>query len=564
MLACQAVITAESCAADPGQGEYTVASYFETFAPGVDWNRLVEWPPDVFALANLVLDHTEGYRFVVAPPSGERWPPIPDWGAEVRAAARRWRDLEPPALVRRCWHAVTQHRDVPLAAVRSGAAWDLTSALLTLHAIADETCSALAGRRASDGSFEARAWALLRAQGSLARLAPARVRIVPKSHFSGGGITIRSLSKYLALLYESVDVRWGALAPRHMADRRDYNIVLVPWPLAVSARSFRPAPSRLLENMDLSRYGFFEFAPEPTFDCDLLRALLEDAANKAGRVDAVILPEGAVRPQAIACLEGTLAAHGATFLIAGVHQPAGGSTLGRNFLHFGVRTDEGWERHEQDKHHRWCLDEAQIRQYHLARSLPPTRLWWEAIEIRERTLHIIDVGGGLTTAPMVCEDLARLDEVADLVRRIGPSLVVAVLLDGPQLASRWPCRYSSVITDDPGSVVLTLTSYGMAARCRPPGSRSSRVVAHWNSRSDGLHELELAPGAAGLLVSATVEHATLWTADGRCHHEVPRLQLADVQQLSAPSARSTVRPRAPSAGAGSAVPRAGRSAKTPR
>jgi hypothetical protein len=152
---------------------------------------------------------------------------------------------------------------------------------------------------------------------------------------------------------------------------------------------------------------------------------------------------------------------------------------------------------------------------------------------------MIDLGDRITAAPMVCEDLASLDEVADNVRRIGPSLVVAVLLDGPQLASRWPCRYSSVLTDDPGSAVLTLTSLGMAARSLPTGKTRSRVVAHWNSRTDGSREIELARGAAGVLLRTCVEDSTVWTADGRCHEDVPRLTLADVRQLrpGAPDAR---------------------------
>jgi hypothetical protein len=214
-----------------------------------------------------------------------------------------------------------------------------------------------------------------------------------------------------------------------------------------------------------------------------------------------------------------------------VSQPPTPATFGRNYLHFGVRTRTGWSRFEQDKHHRWGLDEAQIRQYHLSRALQPKRLWWEAIDIRERTPHIVDVGAGGTTAPLVCEDLARLDEVADLVRRIGPSLVVALLLDGPQLRSRWPSRYASVIADDPGSAVLTLTSFGMAVRSRPPGKRRSRVVAHWNDRTDGLHEIELARRAAGVLVTTSIESSVLWTADGRFHRDVPRLKLSGVRQL---------------------------------
>jgi hypothetical protein len=248
-------------------------------------------------------------------------------------------------------------------------------------------------------------------------------------------------------------------------------------------------------------------------------------------VDAVVLPESSVYPQAIPALERILARHGATFLIAGVSQPTTPAAFARNFLHFGVRTSAGWDRYEQDKHHRWSLDEAQIRQYHLCRALQPNRLWWEAIDIRERALHIVDVGAGITAAPLVCEDLARLDEVADLVRRIGPSLVVALLLDGPQLSSRWPCRYASVIADDPGSAVLTLTSLGMALRSQPPGKRRSRVVAHWSDRVHGAHEIELAPRAPGVLLTTSIESSTLWTADGRCHREVPRLKLSGVRQL---------------------------------
>lgn len=521
------------------EGKRSVSSYFRAFAPAPEWVELAWWPPDVFTLANLVLDHTEGYRFVVAPPRGRRWPPLPDWSGQVRAAAQAWRNgntprgCEPPPLARRCWATVTRYRDAPLTEIRSGEAWELTMALLTLHAIADEACAEVAscGRRASRPSFEGRAWALLQAQGSLSRLSPTRVRIVPKGQLSARGITIRSLSRYLALCYESVEVRWRSIEPGPLAERGDYNLLLVPWPLSVKAEDFRPAPPMLLENMDPERFGFFEFAPEPSLDCELVSSLLEAAVADAGRVDAVVLPEAAVYAEAIPGLEQTLARHGATFLITGVSQPPAHAAFGRNYLHFGIRTRTGWSRYEQDKHHRWALDEAQIRQYHLSRALQPKRLWWEAIDIRKRTLHIVDVGAGVTAAPLVCEDLARLDEVADLVRRIGPSLVVALLLDGPQLRSRWPSRYASVIADDPGSAVLTLTSLGMAVRSRPPGKRRSRVIAHWNDRVDGLHEIELAPRAAGVLVTTSIEGSTLLTADGRSHGDVPRLRMSGVRQL---------------------------------
>jgi len=515
-------------------------SYFQAFAPVPEWDEIVCWPPDVFALANLVLDHTEGYRFVVAPPRGRSWPPLRDWNDRVLAAADAWRRgddpwrCKPSPLVRKCWQSVTAGRDTPLALVRSGEAWDLVAALLTLHAIADEASSEVLGRGRHDPcSFEGCAWASLQQRGSLARLSPTRVRIVPKTHSSAHGITIRSLSRYLALCYESVEVRWRSVELVPSADLQTYDVVLLPWPLSVSAGDFRPASPLLLKNMDLAHFGFFEFAPSPPLDCALVDRLLEEAVSVGGKVDAMLFPETAIRPDVIPMLEETLDKHGVSFLIAGVRQPPMRTALGRNYVHFGLRTGSEWKRYEQDKHHRWCLDSRQIRQYHLTRSLRPTTNWWEAIDICERTLHVVDVGGGVTVAPLVCEDLARLDEVADLVRRIGPGLVVALLQDGPQLTSRWPARYASVIADDPGSAVLTLTSLGMATRSTPPGKRCSRVVAHWNSRSDGVHEIALAPGAAGVLLSTAIDDVTLWTADGRRHGRVPQLTLSSVRSLRA-------------------------------
>ena len=105
---------------EPIDGERSVRSYFASFAPAPDWDDLGRGP-DVFALANLVLDHTESYRFVVAPPPGRRWPPVPDWNAEIRREAREWREAcgtpggEPPPLVRDSWRVVTRSRDVSLA-----------------------------------------------------------------------------------------------------------------------------------------------------------------------------------------------------------------------------------------------------------------------------------------------------------------------------------------------------------------------------------------------------------------------------------------------------------------
>jgi hypothetical protein len=175
-----------------------------------------------------------------------------------------------------------------------------------------------------------------------------------------------------------------------------------------------------------------------------------------------------------------------------------------------------WRHVSQHKHHRWRLDSSQISQYHLAGALDPSMSWWEAIAIPRRSLQVVDEGV-VTIVPLLCEDLARLQPVTELVRSIGPSAVITLLLDGPQLASRWTARYAGVLADDPGSAVCTLSSYGMVRRCRPPGYPTSNVVALWKDPSGGLTEIALDDGAHAVLIVTNAETGDRHTADGRHH-----------------------------------------------
>lgn len=528
--------------------DHTVLSYYQAFRPGPEWDEVVLWPPDVFALTNLVLDHTEAFRFPVAPPSGLHWPPTQDWNELVAVAAREWRGVagsatdQPPLFVREQWAVLEAGRNTPLASLREGTETALLSALLTLHAVADESCQSLALHDESMGpeSFEQKAWRLLDERGSLSRISPSRICIVPKTHLSQRGITIRSISRYLALSYESVGVRWARVQPAQRPAqpgkmRGEYRLLLLPWPLTLSSEAFREV-SGPLDNMDSRAFGFFEFDPKPAMDLERLALLLDEACSTEG-VDAVVFPEAAVQDSEIPLIEELLEARGIGLLYAGARKAAADEEFGANYVHLGVRGLGGWERFDQSKHHRWCLDRGQLLQYHLTRSLDPRRQWWEAISLSQRTVQVIDIGDGATTVALVCEDLARLDEVADLLRRLGPTLVIALLLDGPQLAGRWSYRYASVLADDPGSAVLTLTSLGMVRRSTPHGRSRSRVVGMWNDPVSGLVEIELAKGASGVLIKCKTETRMVWTADGRMHLETPALQLNDVRSVSAPVSR---------------------------
>ncbi len=509
-----------------------------------DWDRLPEWPPDVFACTAVILHVTGAFRFAVSPPSGQRWPPTPDWSADVEKAARQWVDelraggTELPDLVAEHWETLGRARTMRLEDVANGTHWPTCVAILTLHAVVDETLAGLDDYQGGEpGSFEGRAWQLVAQTGSLSRLPPSGIRILPKSHLSQGGINLRSLSRHLSSHVSPVDVSWTRVVLGDVAERREvgttWNVLLLPWPLEIDEADFGPSARPVL-GMDPKAFGFFAFDPQRRLDLSYVRASLASALERGIEVHAVVLPEAALLPEEIGPLEDVLVEHGAIFLAAGVREPPDAeSHLGRNYAHIGLWSGAAWTRLEADKHHRWSLDESQIVQYGLSDVLASEKVWWEAISVPRRGVAFLDVGAGATTAVLICEDLARLDEVAEVLRYVGPTFVIALLLDGPQLATRWSSRYASVLADDPGSAVLTLTSLGMATRSQHLGRSGSRVIALWKDPDRGLREIELEDRAGAVLLTLGEQRRTVWTADGRCHTgRTPRLVLEGVHQLA--------------------------------
>lgn len=519
-----------------------------------DVGDVLAWPPDAFALVDRALDASEAYRFVVSPPPGARLEGIAE--DEARDEAREWwrwldgdRPGPPPRLA--CWWTLIQEAaGVEVDGLSCGREWPLVEALLAVHAVADEACAGLGvAATAPPGPgcrFRAAARELLAETRSLSRISPGIVRILPRCRAGLAGITIHSLSRHVFVSGPQVDVDWHRMLAQPTGvdlPEGHANVLLLPWPLRVRARDFRPARYSL-PHMDLSRFGFFEYEPDRRLDLQRVDAVLRSAEDEAGTVDVVMLPEAALLPEEVEPLEALLGEHGAWSLIAGVRSPPGeGEGLGANFVHFSVRQELVWRHARQHKHHRWCLDGRQIAQYQLGGALTSSRRWWEAVDVPPRSLQIIDEGG-VTVAPLVCEDLARLEPVAELVRAIGPSLVVTLLLDGPQLASRWTARYASVLADDPGTAVLTLTAYGMVQRCRPPGCEPSQVVALWKDASGQTTEIELEAGADAVLIATAVEFGDSATADGRGHPgSTAEFSLVGVQPVRA--AEPGRGPRAP-------------------
>src|SRR6188472_184015 len=136
------------------------------------------------------------------------------------------------------------------------------------------------------------------------------------------------------------------------------------------------------------------------------------------------------------------------------------------------------------------------------------------MEIPRRSIDFIQFGQ-ITFCVLIFEDLAQSDTLPEVLRRVGPTLVFTPLLDGPQLASRWAARYASVFADDPGSAVLTLTSFGMVQRCRPRDYPASTVIALWKNPGGGIREIPLESDAEGVILTACVDRAIRRSADGR-------------------------------------------------
>jgi hypothetical protein len=439
---------------------------------------------------------------------------------------------------------VSEALDVPLSEIGSGRAWRVCEALLTLHAIADEACARLvvAVNPPNDGIvLRARTSERLARAGTIARIDPSFLRVVPKYRTPSAGIKSRSISRHVSRTGPAVSLSVDKVrSPRGGSAARQLNVLLLPWPLRVAAEDFRPLPGSIHER-EVEPFGFFQFEPSEPLDVSLVDGLLMTASERVGRVDIVVLPESAVTRCDLPRLEAALSRHGVTMLIAGLRDgPAGSNALASNWVHFGAECCGRWWHYRQDKHHRWSLDRRQVEQYNLEGVLNPRVRWWEAIEINRRSLQIIERDDGHTIASLVCEDLAHIDDVFDLLRAVGPTLVVALLLDGPQLGSRWTARYASVLADDPGSAVLTLTSYGMVANAGRGGRSPSSVVALWKDNARGLREISLDADAQGILLTLDRHPAIRRSADGRLpEHTAGDLRLSGVTQVRAAATART-------------------------
>lgn len=570
----------------PTNSDITVGEYF-SFLAGDHWRSdVLRWPPDVFCLLAALLQKTGGYIRLVSnwPPGSalnpvERAKNINRWTRQIGRTGRHWwyysslvasfeNDASVPPKIRNWWRTVYRHRDVPLNELRDEVEgpthrkfWE---AVLELCAAADEACTGIGLTDYSAHHRELKAEKLnppdrdflfvvrFRLTGQSSRNEPSTLTryirssyaaVLPKFHTPQSGITLRSISHNLAFLRTSevkpnfflTGTGIETLRTAREPSRHALNLLLVPWPLRVFPSEFAQVKSKMqLMSRD---FGFFGYLPAlgdaGDFLSKRLRGIIRQAKHETGRIDGVVFPELALTDEQLSPVFSVIKKScGDCFMIAGAGNAGTLKKFGANKAifrsHFGFISDEL----EQHKHHRWQLERNQIERYGLGAQLDPTKLWWEHIEIRSRQLSFLSVTDRITLSILICEDLARQDPVADMIRAVGPNLVVALLMDGPQLQGRWPAHYATVFAEDPGSSVLTFTSLGMAELSRPPDKAVSRVVGLWRDRFGGFKQIELERGAEALVLSLTVEEEREWTADGRQdRNDSSYLRLNGIRQI---------------------------------
>jgi hypothetical protein len=260
-----------------------------------------------------------------------------------------------------------------------------------------------------------------------------------------------------------------------------------------------------------AEFGFFGYAP-PEIEADpenIVVPLFKAAEKHLGRIDGVVLPETALTDRQFAAIRKVLPRD--CFLVSGLRAEPGEPERNEVRLSFPPLRDI-----VQKKHHPWKLTESQVIQYGLGGVLTPYQDWWELGEFTDRSLCFVSMSEDLVLSVLVCEDLARPDPVANIVRTVGPNLLIALLMDGPQIRERWAARYATVFAEDPGCSVLALTSIGMSQLSRPQsGPDRSRVVAIWKDRFSGATEIELPRGCEAIAISLATRYSEEFTLDGR-------------------------------------------------
>jgi len=365
------------------------------------------------------------------------------------------------------------------------------------------------------------------------------------------GCSIRNLTQNLALLPPAGEVKvTKTLTPiRQTIERSTFNILVVPYPFQMSGKDFKVTSN---EKDKIARFSISQSwltsnsADEASDNYDyivnMLERLIDSSGNHVNHVDAIVLPELALNEPAynaiLAMLQQLFAKqkrepNNPLFFISGVSSVDPQGRLHNTASTSILYSETKYVKFSQDKHHRWRLDENQIKAYSIADSLNPNISWLEDIDITQRVIETTTFRPRQTLVTLICEDLARFDPCQSVIRALGPNLVLALLMDGPQLVSRWPARYAMGLSDDPGCSVLSITSLALVNRSNHTFNSKSRSIALWRDGRGHMQELNLPEGNDALLLTLSEKIIDEKLLDGRsASSDRTSWQLAGITPLS--------------------------------
>ena len=453
-----------------------------------------------------------------------------------------------------------ESRETMLAKYR--AARKLSFSIIELALIADEVCAGMGFRDVPPGEGFSPEWnadlnnddkvsSFLRAGHKLLALRSDNMRsasllanirassaiVLPKGMTPNVGTSYRGLTHNLAM------VRGGEVVPNwynvhvkvNEQFRQSLTLLLFPYPRVVLPSQFQAIePKTSVRRAYQKSIRYFGYRPHESEDGALeneVKRILNKAKKAVGNIDGVVFPEMAMtqtmhrKIRRMVLNEKLSCEDDARFLLAGViEQSEFDRSMVRNKAVFSFDRQKHDvknefrcpEEKEQHKHHRWHLNSSQIRQYGVGAQLNPGCLWAEYMEIPRRHLQFFVLNERIVISSLVCEDLAQSDPIGDVIRAVGPNLVIALLADGPQLKHRWSAKCATGLADDPGSSVLTLTSLGFSNLSRSSQGKSrSRVVALWKDQITGTHEIEMPLEANAVVLSLCMDTRKKLTIDGR-------------------------------------------------
>lgn len=394
------------------------------------------------------------------------------------------------------------------------------------------------------------------------------VCVLPKLRTAQLGCTMRSLSHSLCLLPPRGFVRasWSSQYQGYdkleLHQRRPFNLLVVPFPYEIRAEQFHPVGGIDSDQ----KWGDFTFLSDTKFDARKnLEPLLKRAREEVGTVHGVVYPELSLNcnqfDDVFKYIKGET---NVELLCAGLNQSydvskrgnvppdcGGEQTNQAVMVAFERWSDKKlneesmpYDRNHQitvhQKHHRWRLTKQQIIDYQLSSSLDPSITWWEDLRVRNRKLPIILMREKWAVTALICEDLARVDPAQEIVRAVGPNLVLSLLMDGPQIPDRWPSRYATILADDPGSSVLTVNSAGLIKRSVIERKRQKivdefpdeLVIALWRDEQSGSVPIRMHEDDKAVCLTLYEYDIDEFTMDGRRnHHNSTSLRLGNYFSL---------------------------------